>query len=88
MTVADGSVSPLVYTVAEAAEVLTISESHARNLIADGQLPSLRLGRRVVVPKVALQRWTNSGLVAPQSAPHPAGSDGAGRSDITPADGA
>lgn len=44
----------LVLSVAEAAAMLGISKDLAYDLIARGELPSLRLGRRIVVPRVAL----------------------------------
>lgn len=44
----------LTFTVAEAAEALGITERHYRRLIERGEVPHLRLGGRVVVPKVAL----------------------------------
>jgi excisionase family DNA binding protein len=44
----------LVYTVAEAGELLGISRSFAYELVARGELPVIRLGRRRLVPKVAL----------------------------------
>jgi excisionase family DNA binding protein len=44
----------LVLTVAEAGELLGISRAFAYELVARGELPVIRLGRRVVVPKVAL----------------------------------
>ena len=44
----------LVWTVEEAAHLLGISRAHAYDLVARGDLPSLRLGRRVVVPKRAI----------------------------------
>lgn len=43
-------------TVEEAAEVLGISRAFAYELVADGTLPSLRLRRRIVVPRAALVR--------------------------------
>jgi excisionase family DNA binding protein len=46
--------SPLVLSVAEAAAALRISKDLAYELIARGELPALRLGRRVVVPTKAL----------------------------------
>ena len=45
----------LVWTVAEAGRMLGISRAHAYELVARGELPHLRLGRRVVVPKQALE---------------------------------
>jgi excisionase family DNA binding protein len=44
----------LVYSVAEAAELLGISRAFAYELVARGELPVIRLGRRRLVPKVAL----------------------------------
>ena len=46
----------LVLTVTEAAAALGISRAHAYELVARGELPSLRLGRRIVVPRRGLQR--------------------------------
>lgn len=43
-------------TVDEAAEVLGISRNLAYELVHRGELPCLRLGRRVVVPRAALER--------------------------------
>ncbi len=42
-------------TVEEAGEVLGISRSLAYELVRRGELPSLRLGRRLVVPIRALE---------------------------------
>ncbi len=41
----------LVLTVEEAAKVLRISRGLAYELVRRGDLPSLRLGRRLVVPR-------------------------------------
>jgi excisionase family DNA binding protein len=46
----------LAYTVSETAQVLGISEWSVRRAIANGQLPSVRFGHRVVVPRYALER--------------------------------
>ena len=48
------SVDRLVYTVAEASALLGISRAFAYELVARGELPVIRLGRRRLVPKVAL----------------------------------
>ena len=45
----------LVWTVEEAAGLLGISRAHAYDLVARGELPHLRLGRRFVVPKHAIE---------------------------------
>lgn len=43
--------SSLVMTVEEAAELLGISRGLAYELVRRGELPALRLGRRLVVPR-------------------------------------
>ena len=45
----------LSLAVMEAAAVLGISRTLAYELVARGELPSLRMGRRIVVPKRALE---------------------------------
>ena len=44
----------LVYSVVEVAALLGIGRSKAYELVRSGTVPSLRLGRRIVVPKLAL----------------------------------
>lgn len=46
-----------VYTVVEVAEMLGISRSYAYELIRQGIIPSLQLGRRWVVPKQKFDIW-------------------------------
>jgi len=46
----------LVWSVEEAGRQLGISRAHAYELIARGELPHLRLGRRLVVPKRAIEK--------------------------------
>lgn len=45
----------LVFTVEEAARLLKIGRTHCFRLVAEGTLPSVRLGRRVLVPRAALE---------------------------------
>ena len=45
----------LVWSIEEAGRRLGISRAHAYQLVARGDLPHLRLGRRLVVPKRALE---------------------------------
>lgn len=56
-TTAPGAGTPgrATMTVSEAAEVLGISRSTAYELVHAGALPALRLGRRIVVPRHALE---------------------------------
>ncbi len=45
---------PLVCTVEQAGRLLGISRTLAYELAGQGELPALRLGRRIVVPLAAL----------------------------------
>ncbi len=45
----------LVVSVPDAAALLGISRAHAYQLVARGELPHLRLGRRIVIPRAALE---------------------------------
>ena len=55
----------LVWTVEEAGRLLGISRAHAYELVARGELPHLRLGRRVVVPKQVIESLLASVHTAP-----------------------
>jgi len=44
----------LVFSVAEAGELLGLSRAFAYELVARGELPVIRFGRRIVVPRAAL----------------------------------
>ena len=44
----------LVVTVPEAARLLGISRTHAYELVTRGELVHVRLGRRIVIPRHAL----------------------------------
>lgn len=48
--------SPPILTVSEAAELLRLSRSFTYELVARGELPSVRFGRRIVIPRVAIER--------------------------------
>jgi excisionase family DNA binding protein len=47
----------LVYTVPEAAALLGISRAFAYEAVKRGDIPSMRIGRRILVPKAALERF-------------------------------
>jgi excisionase family DNA binding protein len=61
-----GAVSPvedrLVFMVEEAAQLLGISRSFAYEAVQRGEIPSMRIGRRILVPKAALERYLQSAL--------------------------
>ena len=44
------------YTVTEAARILGIGRSAAYEGVQSGQIPHIRVGRRILVPHVALER--------------------------------
>jgi excisionase family DNA binding protein len=62
---ASGAVAPqadrLVLTVDEAATLLGISRAFAYEAVNRGEIPSIRIGRRILVPKGALQRFVEGG---------------------------
>ena len=47
-------------TVEETAEILGLSRAFAYEAVSRGEIPSIRIGRRILVPKVALERLLNS----------------------------
>ncbi|MHB8289936.1 MAG: helix-turn-helix domain-containing protein [Acidimicrobiales bacterium] len=49
-------VERLTFTVEEAAESLGISRAFAYEAIARGEIPCIRIGRRVLIPKIALDK--------------------------------
>ena len=57
----------LAVTVEEAAALLGISRNLAYELVAREELPSIRLGRRVLVPRQALDRLLDVGGVPKRS---------------------
>ena len=50
------SESRKTYTITEAAELLGVGKSAAYEAARRGEIPVIRIGRRLVVPKAALQR--------------------------------
>lgn len=48
---------PLVIRIEEAAKLLGIGRDLAYRLARAGEIPSVRLGRRLVVPRKALELW-------------------------------
>lgn len=56
---------PLVLRVADVAHLLQLSKSAVYALIASGELPTLRVGRSVRVPRVALEEWVIARTATP-----------------------
>jgi|LSQX01.2.fsa_nt_gb excisionase family DNA binding protein len=49
--------SPLALTVKDVAHELQVSEWQVYELIRQGQLPHVQIGRRKIVPRKALEQW-------------------------------
>ena len=47
----------LTYSVEEAAELLGISRAFAYECVSRGDIPHLRIGRRILIPKSALHKF-------------------------------
>ena len=47
----------LTLSVTEAAELLGIGRNHLYALINEGQIPHVRLGRLIKIPRSALEEW-------------------------------
>jgi excisionase family DNA binding protein len=70
-------IQPLTVTVEQAAKLLCIGRSTAYELVHTGDIPSLRLGRRIVIPtaRLALMLWdTTAGTNQPGLQRSPTGS--------------
>ena len=51
----------LVFSVKEVAELLGMSLNGTYNSIAAGEIPSVKIGKKIVVPKVRLHALLNGG---------------------------
>jgi len=51
-----------VMTVPEAAEFLRLSQSTVYEMIRRHELPHVRVRRRIIVPRAALQEWLHDNL--------------------------
>jgi excisionase family DNA binding protein len=58
----------LVLSVPEAARLLGISRTHAYGLVARGELAHVRLGRRIVVPRHAIDALLRAPTDGPAAA--------------------
>jgi excisionase family DNA binding protein len=61
--------SPAVYTIPEAAVVLGIGRNQAYAAAASGDIPTIRIGKRILVPKAAIDTLLNRPLDAPAVPP-------------------
>jgi excisionase family DNA binding protein len=61
------STERLTHTVEEAAKLLGLGRNSAYALARSGELPTIRLGKRLLVPKAALERLlASTGKASPQ----------------------
>ena len=59
----------LLLTVQEAAALLRISPNLAYELVAQGRLPHIRLGRVIRIPRHGLETWINEEAGLPEPPP-------------------
>jgi excisionase family DNA binding protein len=57
----------ITLSVQEAATLLGLSRNVAYDAIARGQIPSIRIGRRLLVPRLALERMLDIQVPSPSS---------------------
>ena len=55
-SVTGGLMERLTYTIEEVADMLGIGRSSAYQAVRTGEIPTIRVGRRLLVPRVALER--------------------------------
>jgi excisionase family DNA binding protein len=53
----------LCYTVPEAANMLGLSRNYAYELVRTGQLPCVKFGKRLLIPRVQLEKMLNKEVV-------------------------
>lgn len=51
----------MTLTIQETAKVLGLSRNNVYGLVAEGKIPSIRLGKRLLVPKKSLQLLLDCG---------------------------
>jgi excisionase family DNA binding protein len=56
------STERVAYTVAEAAQLLGLSTNSGYEAVKRGEIPVIRIGRRIIVPKLAFDRLLENGL--------------------------
>lgn len=59
----------------EVARALSVSRSGVYRLIGEGQLPSVRVGKSLRVPRVALERWIEQRTVPAQASSRASGAE-------------
>lgn len=65
METANEASERVVFTVPEVAKMLGISRNQGYELARIGRIPTIRLGKRLLVPKVAFERMMEEALARP-----------------------
>ena len=55
-------VQKIAYSAKEASEILGVSVGAVYDGIAQHQIPAVRIGRRILISKAALDKWLQSSL--------------------------
>jgi excisionase family DNA binding protein len=63
LTVTSGN-NPTVFTVHEVAQILRIGRISVYQAIGRGDVPSIRIGRRILIPRAALEMLLNESIVS------------------------
>ena len=58
-----------VYTIPEVGEILGINRNLAYQLVRTGEIPAIRLGKRLVCPKAALHRMLDEQVSTDSNSP-------------------
>ena len=53
----------LIYTAEETARLLGVGMNKIYELLISGKLPSRRIGRKYLIPKIVLEKWLNNELI-------------------------
>ena len=64
--------SPIM-TVEECARYLRIARGHAYEMVREGKIPHLRLGRKILIPRQAVERLLEGAVATGGSAVRPQG---------------
>jgi len=62
VTAARLSNEPLTMSIREAAKILGVSRSSAYTAVHTGQIPSIRFGSRILIPRVALEKMLSEAV--------------------------
>jgi excisionase family DNA binding protein len=68
--VGEVTLAPMVLRTREVGKLLGLGRSTILELLAAGELPTLRIGRAVRVPRLALEDWIRQRTVEPPAGAH------------------